>query len=419
LKRQAGRRAPPARELEVGIDALGFRGDGIALVEGERLIVPLALPGERWLVRRQGRGTLAMPVTCRAAAAGRATPVCRHFGACGGCALQHLPAETYAASKRRQIEGALGARGLALPGPVTLHQSPLGSRRRLRLAFARDGSLGFRRRGERAVVGIVECPIARPALVRLLAPLSQLLKQLAVAKGGAEATLTELDAGVELVLHLAGRPGLGDVEALAAFAQAQDLVRLAVTVSAAAAEPIAARLPAVLTIASVPVAVPPAAFLQATAEGERALQGFVVEHLPAASRVADLFAGVGTLSLALAERGVGAQAFDVAAEALAALRHRRVRTTRRDLFADPLQPEELAGLDAVVLDPPRSGATAQAAALAASAVPRIVYVACDAASFARDAAVLVAGGYRLGALEAVDQFVYSAEVELAAAFARD
>lgn len=413
-----GARSDAATEFEVRIDGLGFRGDGIASLGSERLVVPLGLPGERWRIRRRGREPVVEPIACLEASARRATPVCRHFGTCGGCALQHLPPDLYAATKLRQIEGALAARGLAAPGPITLHQSPLASRRRLRLAFTRDGSLGYRKRGARGVVAVSECPIARPALVARFAPLRRLLAGLEAARGGAEATLTGLDQGVEAVLHLSERPDLAGYEALAAFAEAADLVRLAIAVDGAAAEPVAARRPAVLTIAGVAVNLPPAAFLQATAEAEAALQAFVLRHVGAGRRIVDLFAGVGTLALPLAERGAAIRAFDVAADLLGAVRHPRITAVRRELSRAPLSPDELAGVDAVVLDPPRAGAEAQAAALASSPVPCIVYVACDAASFARDAARLVAGGYRLTALEAVDQFVYSREIELAAAFSR-
>lgn len=413
-----GRRRVAGRELEVEIDSLGFQGDGIAHRDGERLIVPLAMPGERWRVWRQGSQAVVAPLACLEPSPDRVAPVCRHFGKCGGCRLQHLPAALYDRCKLGQIEGALAARGLVPPGPIALHRSPLASRRRLRLAFAGDGGLGFRRRGSRAVVAIRECPIARPSLARLLTPLGRLLRGLAAAKGGAEATLTELDDGVELVLHLGTRPDLAGHEALAGFAETEALVRLAITVGEAAPEPVAARLPAILTIAGTPIALPPAAFLQATQEGEAALQRFVVAELATARRVADLFAGVGTLGLPLAAKGALVQAFDAAPELVAAIRHPRVRAEGRDLVAAPLQADELLSVDAVVLDPPRAGAAAQASVLAESAVPRIAYVSCDAASFARDAAMLVAGGFRLAALEAVDQFVFSSEIELAAAFAK-
>jgi 23S rRNA (uracil1939-C5)-methyltransferase len=416
------RRGKPARarvdQLELVVESLGAQGDGVAEQDGERLVVPLALPGERWRVGRRGRERIVEPLARLTTSPERHEPVCRHFGACGGCSLQHLPDATYEALKTGRIEGALQARGLRPPGPIGLHRSPPGSRRRLRLGFSADGQLGFRRRFDRQLVKVTECPIARPALVDLFEPLRRLLRTLEGARTAGEVTLTALDAGPEVVLHLAVEPGLADRQALAAFAQEASLVRLAVAVDGAAPEPVATRLPPTLTIAGVPVSLPPAAFLQATAEGEAALQAFVTRALAGCRKIVDLFAGVGTLSLGLAAAGATIRAFDAAAELVAACRHPHVQAHRRDLFLSPLQPDELAGVDAVILDPPRAGALAQAEALAASAVPALVYASCEPATFARDAAVLEAGGYRLDALEAVDQFLFAPEIELVVSFRR-
>jgi len=416
----SGRRrrpAAPPETLDLRIDELGFLGDGIAHHRGERLIVPMTLPGETWRVRR--RGKLVEPLACLVAGAARETPVCPHFGACGGCALQHVPQATYDALKTARIAGALAARGLAAPGPISLHKSPLGSRRRLRSGFSGDGRLGFRRRAGREIVEVSECPIARPELVRLIEPLRRLLRRLAAAAKGCEVTLTSLDAAPEVVLHLAAEPDLADREALAAFAAAERLARLAIGVGDAAPEPLAVRGDVTLTIAGQPVRVPPAAFLQATREGEQVLQAFTARRLEGARKVVDLFAGVGTLGRALLAGGATVRAYDASPELVAACRHPHIEACRRDLFTAPLQPDELRGVDAVILDPPRAGALAQVEALAPSGIPRLVYAACEPASFARDAAVLVAAGYRLVALEAVDQFLFAPEIELAAGFVRD
>ena len=173
------------------------------------------------------------------------------------------------------------------------------------------------------------------------------------------------------------------------------------------------------------VAPPPGAFLQATAEGEAALVAAVRGLVGDAARVADLFAGCGTFALPLAER---AEVLAVEGEAamLAALDAgwrkaeglKRIRVEARDLFRRPLQPAELDRFDAVTIDPPRAGAEAQVRELAASRVPRIAMVSCNPATFARDAEILVAGGYKLGEVRPVDQFRWSGHVELAAAFRR-
>ncbi len=390
----------------------------MVIVDGERLLVPGALPGERWQVRRSARRGWLDPVACIVPSTEREPPVCQHFGSCGGCTLQHLLPDAYAGLKRRHVEGALRARHIEAPEPIIVHRSPLGSRRRLRLGFDKGGRLGFRQRHSNTIVPIENCPIALPGLVALFAPLQHLVRRLGCARQGGDVTLTALDAGPEVVLHLASQPSLAERETLAAFAETHDLVRLAIAVGDAEPEPLAARLVPVLTIAGLPVSLPPAAFLQATTHGEACLQAFVLRHLDGARRVVDLFAGVGTLSLPLAERGVGIRTFDLAAELVAACRHPRMTANCRNLFQAPLAAGELRGSDAVLLDPPRAGAETQVPELAGAGVERIVYVSCAPASFARDAAVLVAGGYRLAALEIVDQFVYTAEVELAAFFAR-
>lgn len=402
----------------MGIEGLGFKGEGTVTLEGKRLLVPGALPGERWLVRHARRRGWLEPLTRLVSSPERAEPVCPHFGSCGGCSLQHLQAHAYEALKRQNVLGALRARGVEAPEPIAFHRSPLHSRRRLRLAFDEGRRPGFHRRHSTEIVPIDCCPIARPEFVALLAPLGQLLGHLHCARPGGEATLTLLDSGVELVLHLRAQPPLADREALATFAAAERLVRLAVAIEGAEPEPLATRLAPILTIAGWPVELPPAAFLQATAEGEAALQAFVLRHLEGARRVADLFSGVGTLSLPLAGRDTRISAFDDAPALVAACRHPSIAASCRDLFRAPLAPSELAECDAVLLDPPRAGAEAQVLELAAANVSRIVYVSCAPPSFARDAALLVAAGYRLAALEIVDQFVHSAEVELAAFFDR-
>lgn len=413
------RHRPPSRHpFEIAIEGLAFKGEGTVTMEGKRLFVPGALPGERWLVRYAGRRGWLEPLCCLAASSERARPACPYFGSCGGCTLQHLESNAYEELKRRHVLGALRARGIEVPEPIVFRRSPLHSRRRLRLAFDKAGRLGFYRRHSNEVAPIRCCPIARPELAALLVPLGQLIARIGCARGGGGATLTQLDGGVELVLHLAAQPDLRDREVLVAFAETERLVRLAVAVEGSEPEPMVAHLPAILTIAGLPVELPPAAFLQATAEGEASLQAFVLRHLDGGRRAVDLFCGVGTLGLPLAERGTAIRAFDSAAELVAACRHPRIIASCRNLFQAPLAASELAGCDAVLLDPPRAGAEAQAVELARANASRIVYVSCAPASFARDAALLIAGGYRLDTLEIVDQFVLSAEVELAGFFMR-
>ena len=415
---------------EVVVERLGAAGDGIATFAGAPLFIRLAAPGERWRVRvgpatRFGRR--ARPLL-RLAGPPRAEPACPHFGRCGGCALQHLSEPAYAAFKLQRIEAALARAGLRAGTLLPLASSPAGSRRRLRLGVARTRRgllLGFRGHRDHDLVAINRCPVARPELERLLGPLSAALAELAMLETGAagEVLLTLTATGVDLLLRVAAEPGLAARERLAAIAQALDLARLAVGPPGGPAEPVVVRHPPLLDLGGLAVEPPPGAFLQPTVEGERALQAAVARWVPERARLLDLYAGLGALSLPILPRLarlelVEGDAAAVAAAARALAARPEVRVRRRDLARDPLTPAELAGFDAVLLDPPRAGARAQCEALAASPVPRVIHASCDPASFARDARILVEAGFVLTALQPVDQFLWSAEVELVALLER-
>ncbi len=401
------------------IEALGGRGDGLARHDGRRLAVAGALPGERHRVRYDAAtaGTVAAESVDRIQAVARAEPVCRHFAACGGCVAQHLPLHLYRSWKLDRVATALARHGIDVPVAL-VHASPPASRRRLRVAVVRTGRgpvVGFHERRSRRVVDVTACPIAHPALIATLPPLRALVAGLDRPPG--EVELTSYDAGIEVV----GRgdpPGLADRERLAAWAGEHDLARVAWRSEGAPAETIAERRRPLLSWPTLEVAPPPAAFLQATAAAEACLQSAVTDALAGTDRVLDLYAGVGTFSAAARATGARVAAVEGDAAAAAALHAAGVPTVVRDLERRPLVADELAAFDAAVLDPPRRGASAQTAELARSAVDRIVYVACDAASFARDAALLLAHGFVLGDVQVVDQFRFAAEVELIGCFDR-
>jgi len=410
-------------EAEIVVEALGDEGDGLARHGGARVVVPGALPGERHRVRLEGAGGGTMRATSleRQAGGARAAPPCPHFGRCGGCATQHVPAELEAAWRVERVRRALARRGLE--AEVALgHRSPLGARRRLRLVVAAGRAgvrLGYRERRSHRVVDVAACPIARAELVAAFAPLRRLVAELEARP--AEIALTAFAQGLEVVLLGGEPPGLADRERLAAWADAHDIARLAIADTAAGAvEPLAVRRRPLLVWPALVVAPPPLAFLQATAEAEAFLQTAVAAALADAPRVLDLFAGVGTLSAAA--RGAGARLEvverDPAAAAALAGADPALPVATRDLDRRPPTAAELAGVDAVILDPPRRGAAPVAEALAASEVPRVVHVACAPVTFARDAATLVAGGYRLERVDVVDQFRFSPAVELVAGFTR-
>jgi 23S rRNA (uracil1939-C5)-methyltransferase len=435
---------PQRREIEVAVEALGAGGDGLARDDdaagGGRLFVPLALPGERWRVRVDRPvegGHAAVPIERLGDGADRAEPPCPYFGTCGGCRLQHLPPSDYAAFKRDRVVAALARRGLGEVPVEPVRVAPLRSRRRLRLALVRDERrggtvrLGYRRRASRAVVPVEVCPIARPELEALLGPLAAGLGRALEAPLPVELGLTLAGTGVDLLLHAQGRgPSLAEREALAALADSLDLARVAWAAGEGAApEPVAERRRPAVRLGGVAVDLPAGAFLQATEFGEAELAAAVLAWAGEGTRSAlDLYAGLGTLGLPLAAAGAVRllHAVEVDPEAAAALRRAAavlglpVTVEARDLARRPLLGPELDRFDLVLVDPPRAGVAAdQVRGLASSRVPRIVYASCDPGSFARDARVLVDGGYRLAAVRPIDQFLFSAEVELAARFERN
>jgi 23S rRNA (uracil1939-C5)-methyltransferase len=417
---------------EVVIEAIGARGDGVARRGGARVFVPLTLPGDRLRVRivgRRGDGLVAEPVERREEAP-RATPPCPHFGACGGCQLQHVPVAQYRAWKREQVAAALAKHGLHDVPVEPLESTPPGTRRRARFAFARRGAalrLGFRERSGHRVIALSTCPVLVPELVALLGPLRALLARLELARPGGEVEVTLSATGLDLQIMAADLPVLGDRETLAAFADGHDLARISWAPGPdVEAEPIVQRRAPSVMFHEVRVDLPPGAFLQATTPAEAAILGAVLKAIDQAPRVADLFAGCGTIGLPLAAAGRTVHAVETEAAMLEALRQAarragfggRVTTERRDLQRVPLAGAELGAFDAVVLDPPRGGARAQAAALAASDVPRVAMVSCNPATFARDARLLVDGGHRCLWVRPVDAFLWSSRIELVAAFAR-
>jgi 23S rRNA (uracil1939-C5)-methyltransferase len=348
--------------------------------------------------------------------------LCRHFGVCGGCTLQDLPDAEYRARKRDDVVRALTKHGIDA-GVAGLVEVPPKSRRRAVLNVARRGGrvqVGFHPLQSHAIVDMQECLVLTPALFAFTAALRDAMLALLVDGQDLEARVTEADNGLDLAIR--AQPKLTP-ERIAALAKvAPHLKAVRITWNGALAFESAAP---VATLGKAKVKLPPDTFLQPTREGEAALQARVIEAVAGAKTVADLFSGCGTFSLPLAERTqVHAVEKDQAMlDALAAAARttpglKPVTVARRDLFKIPLGPAELARFDAVVLDPPRAGAEAQARQLAASRVPRIGYVSCDAATFARDAAILVNGGYRLGTVTPVDQFLWSSHIELVAAFRR-
>lgn len=400
----------------VEIVKLGHAGDGVAQ---DGLFIPGTVPGDIVRVIREGERGRLVEVIGKGPA--RAVPPCAHFGTCGGCALQHVARDAYLAWKRDLVVAALKQRGFADVAVEEIVAVAPGTRRRANFKAQRRGDqvrVGFYEAGSRTLVDLRECPILVPELARLMPLLRRHLASVLRANETAELLATVTDTGIDLALTLKRKREADLLMGLSSFAAALKVARLSWN-----GEDVAIAQGPSLRVGRFTVALPPGAFLQPTKEGERMLQQFVLDGAKGARTVADLFAGCGTLALALAEQHAVHAADSIASQTdalLAAARQGRARVTgeTRDLFRRPLLTTELARFDAVVLDPPRPGALAQAKALAQSKVPKVLYVSCNAASFARDARFLADGGYRLGRVRPIDQFLWSSHVELFAEFSR-
>lgn len=391
---------------------LAARGEGVT-ADGH--FVPLTAPGDAV----DAAGAIA------SRGAHYTAPVCRHYPKCGGCQLQHVDDAAYMGYLMERVCAALAAQGIADVNILPPTLSPPHTRRRASLKAEKRGKevrLGFNEAGSHALVDVRECAVLHPDLVALLQPLRRLLGVMMGGRGAAQVALTMVDQGVDVALSGVTVEGVAATEALADFAAQHGLARLALDEGdgfLSRWEPEAATM----TFNGVAVGFPHGAFLQATADGEAALVRAVQAAVGPATTVADLFAGLGTFALPLSARakvhGVEGARDPVLALTVAARRGGRpITTEHRDLFRRPLMAAELARFEAVVLDPPRAGAKEQVVALAASAVPCIAYVSCNPATFARDAAALVAGGYALQWVQPVGQFRWSTHVELVAQFTR-
>ncbi len=412
----------PHEEVRLVIERLGRRGEGVARHEASPVYVPYALPGETVLAERDGER--AHVVELLAPRPDRVEPICPYYGVCGGCAVQTLPESDYAAWKRGLVVTALARAGLEVPVASLVDAHGLGRRRatfHARLEQVRAAPrVGFMQARAHTIVDLAFCPILAPAMAGALPAARRIAAILSQAGKPLDVLVTATETGLDLDLRGLGRADEAQRRALVAAAAGLDLARL----SNHGEVLVEARAP-VLRMGRALLAMPPGAFLQATAEGETALASRVVAGVGEARTIADLFCGVGTFALRLAE-SASVMAIDSEPHAVAALVRaaagtaglRQPRTEVRDLVKRPLSAAELSGVAAVVFDPPRAGAAAQAAEIARSGVPRVVAVSCDPGTFARDAATLVAGGYRMESIVPVDQFRYSAHVELVAVFTR-
>lgn len=403
------------------IERLGARGEGVARTSRGLVFVPYALAGEIVLAEVDGeRGRL---VEILEPSADRVEAICPLFGECGGCVVQNLRHAAYLDWKRDLLVDALRAARIETEVRATVDAHGAGRRRAVfhARADARGRvAVGFMRARTHALVEIDACPLFAPALAGAPRAARELAEALASLGKPLDIAVTATSAGLDVDLRGSGPLDFALTQELIAIASARDLARLSnhgVTL-------IERRQPH-LAVGRAQVMPPAGGFLQATEAGEAALADLVLAEVGSARRPADLFAGVGTFALRLAERAE-VHAVEHDAAALAALSKaarsatglRRATVEARDLFKRPLTRAELASYDAVVFDPPRAGAEGQARELATSDVPLVVGVSCNPQTFARDAKILVEGGYALEHATPVDQFRYSAHVEVVGVFRR-
>ena len=417
--RTAARPAPV--ECDLTIAEIGARGDGAALGEGGPFYLPYSLPGERVRARLYGeRGEIAAIL---APSAERVAPPCPHFGRCGGCQLQHWAETPYLAWKRALVASACAKRGLDIDVEEIISAWGDGRRRAAFHANA-SGRFGFMARGSSGLIDVAACPVMTPGLQAALPRLRALAVQFAPERGDITIAVLETEAGLDVDIKGAGAPAhfnAARLEQAACAADDADLARLSFN-----SETLVARRIPVLTMGAARVTPPPGAFTQPTRSGEDALAALALSALTGAARIADLFAGIGTFALRFAKQAE-VHAVDGEQAMVAALKQaadgaggalKTVSVERRDLLRAPFAALELKRFDGVAFDPPRSGARGQAQQIAASKAEKVAAISCDPAAFARDARILVDGGFKLTRVTPIDQFRWSPHVEIVGAFER-
>ena len=409
---------------QLTIARLGHRGDGVADTAEGQVYVPFTLPGEIVTVEPvAGHPDRRHLDHVDNLSRERIAPICKHFTHCGGCAMQHWSLAEYHLWKRGLVVEALAQAGVIAPVADIIDAHGQGRRRAT--LHARRGArdlleVGFTAPRAHHIVAIDRCPILAPDLGGAIPAAWAIAEILKPANKPLDIQVTATDSGMDVDVRGSGPLNAGRTTALAGIADKHKLARIT-----RHGELVAQAAPPQLKVGRASVALPPGTFLQATAEGEATLARLVLGHVGAAKRVADLFCGIGTFALRMAETA-RVSAADSDANAVKALQQAAAKTPglkpvdaqARDLFRRPLMAAELKGFDAVIFDPPRQGAEAQARELAKSTVPTVLSVSCDATTFARDAGILVSGGYKLASVIPVDQFRYSFHVEIVAKFER-
>ncbi|MTI18733.1 class I SAM-dependent RNA methyltransferase [Rhodobacteraceae bacterium RKSG542] len=406
------------------ITELAHKGDGVAQSAEGPVFVPFTLPGETVSARIEGqRGTL---VSVEKPSTDRVAPVCKHFEACGGCALQHLSADVYAEFKRQQVVDALATRGIDFPVEPLVQCAP-HSRRRAVLTAVKAGHktlLGYHEAKSHRLVDVEECPILHPDIVKALPNLRKMVGDAIPRRKDLKITVVATDNGLDVAIS-----GIGKDLQRHMLNLSQDAMEFGFSRVTADDEMVLELRPPYLAMGSAHVVPPAGGFLQATKSAEEAMSALVLEGLEGCKKVADLFCGSGTFTFRIAERSnvIAAESFVPALRALDNARRstkglKNIVIQKRDLFRSPMNAAELydygKGCDGVIFDPPRAGAMEQAKELAGANLKKIVAVSCNPATLARDLKILIDGDYKITKVVPIDQFLYSPHVEVVALLER-
>jgi len=406
------------------IDHVGHFGDGVAVTDGASVYVPYALGGEVVdVLPSPGHPDRRTLVHVATASPDRIAPFCPHFGTCGGCAIQHWQPETYRNWKRQLVIDTLAHAGIDCEVADLIDAHGTG-RRRMTL-HARQSQqdvlrVGFAAAGRHEIIAIDHCPILDPAMSGAIEAANEIAELLKPVSKPLDIQITAADNGLDVDVRGSGPLGTALLSSLSKLAEKHNLARLT-----RHGELVIMRKPAVVRVGKAQVTLPPGSFMQPTALGEETLATLAFERSKGAKHIADLFCGFGPFAFRLAEK-FKVSAFDSDAGAITALQNaikltpglKPIKAEARDLFRRPLMPQELRDYDAVVFDPPRQGAEAQSRQLAASKIGLVVSVSCNPATFARDARILIDGGFKIESVTPVDQFRHTPHVELVARFKR-
>ncbi len=417
--------------VKLKIEEIGAGGDGIGHQDNEKYYVPFTAPGDivfAKINKKQGDGYLADLVEIIEPSSHRIKARCKHFGTCGGCNLQQVDNDFLSDWKSSLIPKSLDLAGITDYTINPTITSPEYSRRRVEFVASKRKKgvmIGYHVRKSHQIFDVGECPLITPTLKALIQPMRQMLGGIMPRNSQARLTLTDCDNGPDLKITTEQEISLKIREDIAAFANEHKLSRVSWYDKTSAIEEIICALkPTEILMGGIPVPLSSGGFLQATQEGQESLIGLTMDQLEPDTRILDLFAGCGSFSLPATQKVSSVVAVENEAGLVSSLTHAAnkhmlsVKALQRDLFRQPLTPNELDEFDCIVIDPPRAGATAQVQEIALSNVEKIIFISCNPASFARDARRLLDAGYVMHDITPIDQFRWSHHVELFTTFTK-